>query len=207
MRTHALLLLAPVLPGCSWLFVEAPPVQHEQLRYFDCTESRAAPIIDTTVAALYGLTSAALLVQALEGEDGGSSRYDTIGIVAPVAVAAVFGFSAADGFSTTAECEDAKSKWTRRLRERPPPASVVRGCGSDVDCAADRICEQGSCVYPVPPPAPATIPAPASPTLPAPPAAEPAPAAPASPTVPAPPPAAPPATSPPPTAPAPAAPR
>ena len=52
----ALLALASGL-GCSLAVVDKPPANHASLRYFDCTSSRIAPVLDTTAVGLLGLAA------------------------------------------------------------------------------------------------------------------------------------------------------
>jgi len=178
MRACALTLSLALLPlsGCSWLLVEAPPPGHEHLRYFDCSTSRAAPIVDTVLGGLYGLTAVEMAVDR-SGSGSGVPAGETVTLVVVEAgLAAMFGVSAVYGYGTTAKCDDAKASLTERTLASPartPSAPrTPRGCGSDADCAGDRICEQGACV--VPPelvlPAAPTVPAsaPTEPTVPAP---------------------------------------
>jgi hypothetical protein len=170
MRTLGLMLLLGALlgalPGCSWLFVEAPPVGHERLRYFDCTESRLAPIVDTTGAVVYGIQGALFLATGLPGAHGETDGFgaDNVALfAASAAVATAFGLSAGHGFGATSDCEAAKTAWLQRAVHEPAPPAAPRPCGSDRDCAGDRICEQGRCEFPLAPAAPAASPAPAAP--------------------------------------------
>jgi hypothetical protein len=164
MRTLALALGLAVLPGCSWIFVEGPPVGHERLRYFDCSTSRAAPIVDTVFGGLYGLAA----VETAVGNGSDSASVTVPIVLVEAAAAVVFGVSAVYGYGTTSKCDDAKERWARRVMAAPPPAprmpSGPRPCGSDVDCAGDRICERGACVLPPETvgPAAVTVPAPSA---------------------------------------------
>ncbi len=200
MRILALALTLAALTsvsGCSWLFVEGPPAGHERLRYFECTTSRAAPIGDTALATVYGLTTLAVLTMGGIAVDGDGSDHDdgdlAMMLIPGAAATVAFGISAAHGFNTTEECDDAKARWAKRTRiDAPSAPGTLRACGSDADCAGDRICKQGTCVFPpvpISPPAP-TLPAELAPrpTMPAP----------------SPSPSPPPAVTPPPSPPAPA---
>ena len=43
----AFLGLVPAATGaCGFIFSHGPPVGHEQMEYFTCTESNAGPIVD-----------------------------------------------------------------------------------------------------------------------------------------------------------------
>ncbi len=38
--------------GCSFVFVSGPPLGHEELEYFTCTESNSVPVLDVLWAGL-----------------------------------------------------------------------------------------------------------------------------------------------------------
>ncbi len=168
MRTLALALSLAVLPGCSWLFVEGPPVGHERLRYFDCSTSRAAPIVDTVLGSIYGLAAVETAVDHGAGGSGETSSVIVPVVIMEAAAAVVFAVSAVYGYTTTSKCDDAKERWAERMSAAPPRASNApsgpRPCGSDADCAGDRICERGACVLPPEPVAPGAPTVPAMPT-------------------------------------------
>lgn len=128
-------------PGCSFLFVDGPPPNHAtSVDPIDCTQSRAAPIIDTIFAGLYGLSAVSTATEHGSASGTGSRAALMLG------VAAVELASAAHGYANTADCREAKQRWAeRRIAEAPGAA-----CGSDLDCRDDRVCEAGACVAPVP---------------------------------------------------------
>jgi hypothetical protein len=185
MRALVPTLLLALLPGCSLLFVEGPPPGHQRLRYFDCTSSRLAPIVDTVFSAVYGLGG---VVQAADMADADVGGDVVPAVLVPLGLAALFGVSAAHGYATTSECEDAKARWAHELLSAPARAAPSARCGRDTDCPGAQICDQGTCVIVEVPPAP---PAALAPIETVPPAAAPAEAAPVSPTPPATVPAAP----------------
>jgi hypothetical protein len=45
------------LSGCSFIFSEGPPANHQRLPYFDCSTSYAPPVLDTIWAGLQGLNA------------------------------------------------------------------------------------------------------------------------------------------------------
>ena len=139
LRAAVALAALGVAPGCSYLFVDGPPPGHEQMQYFDCTTSRAAPIADTVFAALYGLSALAPAAESGLREDQGL-------VIAALAGVALFeAGSAAHGFGRTSKCEAAKKQMAGRRTTQP------RGtCGKDLDCKGDRVCEAGLCVQPPP---------------------------------------------------------
>jgi hypothetical protein len=115
------------LTGCSWVFVEAPPPQHERMNYFDCTSGRGAPILDTIFAA--GNAVSAIALAAAGGDSSTQSglmpanqngaRYAAIAIDGVAAL--VFLLSAQSGFDHTKECREAKLELANRsLRPNEP---------------------------------------------------------------------------------------
>ena len=48
--------------GCSYVFVDGPPKNHAQLPYFECSSSKAWPVIDTVMAATLGIAAGAAFV-------------------------------------------------------------------------------------------------------------------------------------------------
>lgn len=174
--------------GCSFIFVRPPPTEHEQLAYFDCVSSDAAPATDVTNAVGDGLLA---LVSSVDNpntvEDERRPGFALgIGIVG-----AVYAASAIYGFVNTAKCDHAKALLAERvlklraehdqlLQAQPRQRTQAAGCQRDVDCKGNRVCANAVCVEPpaapVAPPPAVSPPAAASPE-PAPPAA-PAPATP-----------------------------
>jgi len=104
-------LLVTCLPGCSYLFVSGPPPDHKRLNYFDCTESTAAPVIDTVVFALEGLGTASVIVYQ-EGDR------KVVGVIGGLVSMVLFGTSALYGYSKTDKCEKAQIARISRLDRR-----------------------------------------------------------------------------------------
>ena len=48
--------MALMLAGCSLGFVAGPPPEHPRLASFSCTDSNVAPIVDSVIAGLFGVT-------------------------------------------------------------------------------------------------------------------------------------------------------
>jgi hypothetical protein len=99
MFTRSLLIASFLFtqPACSALFVQTGPDQ--------CTDSYAAPVVDTLLAATYLVAGATLLAQ-----DGGSFSVDDrdfggIGVATGVA----FAGSAAHGYQAVGACRDRKA--------------------------------------------------------------------------------------------------
>ena len=103
-RWVVLCLMVP-LTGCSWVFVEAPPPQHERMNYFDCTSGRGAPILDTIFAA--GNAVSAIALAAAGGDSSTQSglmpanqngaRYAAIAIDGGAATGAAVGSAGSFG--------------------------------------------------------------------------------------------------------------
>jgi hypothetical protein len=176
-------LIALGSTGCSFLFADAAPKNHEKMLYFDCTSTPGLEVAD----GMFGLLMASAGAQTLgqsdaefeEMNDGEGNRGATAATF--LVTAGVFAGSAIYGIVVTENCSDAKANLRQRIIERerkrsPQPA-------------------------PAPPPDMHTAPVgPAEPVPPTPPAETAPPPAPAEPPPPVPPPASPPAptTSPPP---------
>ena len=172
--------------GCSLLFVDAPPPNHAQLRHFDCTSSKAAPIIDTVIGG-YQVVRTAVALSAEDSDYGSYPISRGADIAFGLGLSTLFIASAVYGFSTTGDCSDAEDALARRSLSRPESYDgaaarpLVVGCTTDAQCKADRVCEAGRCVDPLPPAPPAAplAPPPAAPDAPSPTAPAPAPAVPA----------------------------
>jgi hypothetical protein len=184
-RPIATLLCLPLAGGCSFIFSEGPPAQHQMMPYFDCSSSYAPPVIDTLWGGL-NLVGAFIAMSASE-EDWRArgnrvSRGAAIGV--GLAWAALSGSSAVYGYNKVGQCKQAKNELQLRHLEgppgRPPPGYQTPG-------------------YPPPgPPRAPGPPPPAEPTTPAPAPTPPAPADPAEPPPATPPPPAPTPSAPPP---------
>jgi hypothetical protein len=114
--------------GCSYLFVDAPPERHRQLPYFECTKSRAWPVVDTVIAATYGIETAAFIVGASASK---AERGPLAGAAAAAAATAVlFTASAFSGYGKVSECREATDELQLRLiRMQPAPGAVPPGAG------------------------------------------------------------------------------
>jgi hypothetical protein len=155
MRPFPAMLGMLSLCGCSWIFVERTPANHQQLVAFDCTTSVAAPVLDTVWGGL-NLVGALSAAGANEHNWSGPADPATTVIVG-VGWAIVSGVSAAYGFAHTKACREAKDDLYARLSRQQPPGyatnagpieSVGPGCQNDVDCKGERICERHQCVFP-----------------------------------------------------------
>ena len=111
-------LLLLMTGGCGLLRTQAPPIGHEHLNYFPCTESNAGPIVDFGVAGLYVLGTASLLS---EGDDPYSEDWDdTWTIVSGAIWAALLTTSGVVGLRKTARCREARELLANRLAAEGP---------------------------------------------------------------------------------------
>ena len=111
-------LIVILLGGCSFAFVSGPPANHAQLPYFDCTQSRVAPILDTAFTVIQGL-NVAVAASDSDAEwdnqfsgDPPISRTTAIGVY--VGFAALGAAGMYYGYSKTADCRAAKQAWMMR---------------------------------------------------------------------------------------------
>jgi len=104
--------------GCSLLFVDGPPANHQSLPYFDCSSSRLAPVTDLVLAGLEGIGTFAAY------SDGNGLRSDS-DVIVPALVAALFAASGVVGLQRVSRCDEAKSLLMMRslesTRRSPPP--------------------------------------------------------------------------------------
>ncbi|HEX2660541.1 MAG TPA: hypothetical protein VHU40_19805 [Polyangia bacterium] len=106
--------------GCSYLFVSAPPDNHERLYEFDCTTGNVLPVVDGVIATVYGIGTVGMIADK-------SEQPSTVATLA-VAVAA-FGASSVLGFQRTKDCRAARAQLSLRLdalRRSEPPAVTGR---------------------------------------------------------------------------------
>lgn len=109
----ALCALVVSTGGCSYVFVDGPPKNHAQLPYFECSSSKAWPVLDVVLAASLGVGASAAFA------DRGSSSSDTSEAVIAAAEAALFAVSALTGYQRVGECREAKDQLIARLGSSP----------------------------------------------------------------------------------------
>jgi hypothetical protein len=176
MRAMLGLSCALLSSGCSFIFSDGPPPQHQRAAYFDCSSNAAAPATDVVNALGSGLLAGASSKDDPNTSDDEANKGTavTFGIIA-----AVYTASAIYGFVVESNCSAAKEELALRLQRpaapqstvptppAPPKAPAASGCSRDVDCKAARICVNHACVDPGPPervePAPAPAPLPTAP--------------------------------------------
>jgi hypothetical protein len=162
----ALILVAQLLGGCSFVLVSGPPANHRQLPVVECTSSRVGPVLDTvwTLLQVLNFTNVASRTEGEWEEQWDGEPPFSRGAALPLyaTLAALGGAGMYFGYSRTAACRSAKSELMIRAMSGPQHAPGTWPPPQPVGPAAPA---------PMPAPAPAPMPAPA----PAP-APEPAPA-------------------------------
>ena len=112
--------LIALLPGCSFIFVERAPPDHEQRASFVCTSSYVAPILDTVVV---GLQAAALVAQARGTAEEEASTEARLMQAAFGIVAAA---SAIHGYSRVPECQEARIALDARVAKEQQALQAYR---------------------------------------------------------------------------------
>jgi hypothetical protein len=113
-------LIPATATGCSFLFVNGPPADHDRLPYFTCTQSNAVPALDLIWAGLNGLGAAAAL-SADEGtyENQGQAVFVGLGWVV------ISGLSARHGFVRAQECRAATIQLVQRQTARDTTENIL----------------------------------------------------------------------------------
>ncbi|MGH7459730.1 MAG: hypothetical protein ACREMA_01720 [Longimicrobiales bacterium] len=95
--------------GCAFIFSKAPPVAHEQMNSFSCSEGNVAPVLDLIWG---GLNVAGALIAASD-----QAAYENPGQIMAVGFGwgVVSGLSAVSGFKRSAQCREAKRQLGDRL--------------------------------------------------------------------------------------------
>lgn len=179
-RRSSLALLVVLLQsttGCSLAFMNKAQEPVATPNYpVDCTNSRAAPVLDTICAGYFVVNGLYWAGQTACDSYGygtctTTSSQKTTGVLVSAGLAALCGVSAIVGYGIASKCEHVKAlnamcitgneESCRRLNPAfvptvkapvaPPPAAAAEasgGCSRDTDCKGDRICVQGSCAEP-----------------------------------------------------------
>ncbi len=107
--------------ACGWIFVNAPPPNHERLNFFTCTQSRAAPGIDIVWTGLMAITTVAVLASSdFEAETDLSKG---AGVAIYGGWGAITGLSAVSGFKKVDQCRAATALLMERLSGTPDTPS------------------------------------------------------------------------------------
>jgi len=118
--TLALTLTMPQM-GCSFIFTEGPPPNHEQMPYFDCSTSYAPPVLDSIWAGLNGF-GAILALATSEAEWQRERDVDRkVAIISGLLWLGLSGASAMYGYREVGACKAATQQLMLRLG-RPPGA-------------------------------------------------------------------------------------
>lgn len=125
-----------LVTSCSWFAVEAPPRHAGAAMYINCTESKAAPALDTVIAVAGSLLTGLSLLWAASCEDAGCGA---AGLAIPVFAAPVipFAFSARHGFHAASLCRRLHREFEGRHPEAFPFATTP---GADSSSGRDRAC-------------------------------------------------------------------
>jgi hypothetical protein len=116
-RTIILLALAPFLFGaCSLLFTHGPPVGHEKMVYFSCSESNTGPVLDIVWGALN--VAGALVIAGHRDEYDHPDQSVATGVVWGI----ISGISAGVGFDRVKKCQAAKRQLAERQASAPAHA-------------------------------------------------------------------------------------
>jgi hypothetical protein len=98
--------------GCSFIFVRPPPSEHEQLPYFDCVSSDAAPATDVTNAVVDGLLA---IAASVDDRDTSADERQPDFAAGVGIVGAIYAASAIYGFIMTSKCDSAKERLAARV--------------------------------------------------------------------------------------------
>lgn len=102
--------------GCGLLFTNGPPVGHEQMVGFSCTESETGPVLDVVVTALSVVGALAAASQSKSDfYDGGPSQ--GAAIATNLGWGLLSGISAGVGIQRTKACREAKMAMYTRLQQ------------------------------------------------------------------------------------------
>lgn len=117
-RAVTVVLTVLVVPlsvgGCGFIFVNGPPENHQEMNYFNCTESEVGPILDGVWA---GLNAAGAVTAAINPDD-----YENSGaiITSGLIWTGVSGAASIVGQNKVSDCRQAK----RALADRQSGAKA-----------------------------------------------------------------------------------
>ena len=127
-----------LLNSCSWIAVTPAPHDIRASQEPTCTESVAAPVVDTVFAVAYATLAISSLIGLAQqhANDCNATQEFCINLdftplfavtaIATGAAAVVHGASAAYGYPKTAKCRSTRSTWrqTQRVLEAESPTEV-----------------------------------------------------------------------------------
>ncbi len=173
----AVVLGGGVNAGCSFVFMDTVPSDHEKMPYFDCTSTYGLAVADGAFALSGAIGAGTTLSQSKQdfaNKNNGASRNAAAGV--DLVLAGVTLASGIYGAVQAARCDSAKEQLKARIvfapPLRPPPANLLPGLPAP---PAPPGATAGA-PAPAPAPVPAPGPAPAAPEAPPPPAPAPVPA-------------------------------
>jgi hypothetical protein len=185
--TSAVALLTSLsVSGCSFIFSEGPPPNHQRLPFFDCSTSYAPPVLDTVFGGLFALSAVSVVGTSdteWKRENPATETSRSSVIVVNVVMLGLLGASAIYGYSKVGQCRPAKDQLMLRMMRPaapqawppPPPGYPAPPPGYPAPPPGYPAPPPG---YPAPPPSypapPPSYPAP-PPSYPAPPPSYPAP--------------------------------
>ncbi len=123
------LALVSVNAGCSFIFVEGVPSDHEKLAYFDCTSTYGLSVADGLIALSGAIGAGTALSQSKQeyaDKNNGGSRNAAAGV--EIALATVLAGSALYGVVQATRCDRAKEELKARIFAeplRPPPPGLA----------------------------------------------------------------------------------
>ncbi|HLK92640.1 MAG TPA: hypothetical protein VKZ18_22285 [Polyangia bacterium] len=170
----AVVALGSGATGCSFVFTETVPNEHEKMPYFDCTSTYGLAAADGLVALSGGIGAGTTLKQSKQefaDKNSGASRNAAAAV--DLVLAGVTLASGIYGAVQATRCDHAKEELKARILFapplRPPPASLLPGVGPAPSAplappASPPGVPPPTMVVPeAPPPPPAPVPAPAPP--------------------------------------------
>jgi hypothetical protein len=114
------LLTSVSVCGCSFIFTDGPPPNHERLPAFSCSTSYAPPVLDTVWAGLNGFGMATAAGKSDEEWKASGNKYDRSTVIGVGLLwLVVSGASAIYGYQKVASCTDAREKLAQRQSRTP----------------------------------------------------------------------------------------
>jgi hypothetical protein len=139
--------MVSLLAGCSLIVHDAPPTGARADRFHPCDEGYGWPIVDTLLAANFGVIAVTCAAGPCENESGAGAAGAAIGTGV---LAAVFAYSAYRGFGGAGRCRDLHAEFAAGPAPPAAPSAGVEGadCRADGSCDAGLTCASGLCVRP-----------------------------------------------------------
>jgi len=121
--------LLAMTEGCGVFLTHGPPIGHEQMYYFDCTESRTGPLLDFAGA---GFAAASAVDLATTGDsDTSSDDFDTSLAFAYAVQVVAYTASGFLGLRKTSRCREARGLLADRLATQEFADSIRRSVGAE----------------------------------------------------------------------------